>query len=209
MIYVYIAVSESRKLIKIGRTSDYKQRRTMLRGELKAPDLAYAVLIESDEFAMNHDEWQLHLKFAPHFLNGNTREQFVLCEETRRAIYEIAALAGKDGILAASSKVFLWSAVDGEKQHIGKPMKPPKGERFSRKPKQTGFHTLRIKLPDQLHARLRRMASDEEYAAQDRFTTSGTMQSLALRALTRLAGEGDAAKINPALASANPQKRGL
>ncbi len=68
---------------------------------------------------------------------------------------------------------------------------------------------LRIKLPDSLHARLRRMASDEEYAAQDRFTTSGTMQSLALRALTRLADEGDAAKINPALASANPQKRGL
>ncbi len=71
---------------------------------------------------------------------------------------------------------------------------------------------LRIKLPDQLHARLRRMASDEEYAAQDRFTTSGTMQSLALRALTRLADERDAfdaAKINPALASANPQKRGL
>ncbi len=199
MIHIYIAVSESRKLIKIGRTSDYKQRRTMLRGELKAPDLAYAVLIESDEFAMNHDEWQLHLKFAPHFLNGNTREQFVLNAETQRVVAKFADLSA-NGKLSKEIKAFFWPPAEGEKQHIGKPMKPPKGERFSRKPKQTGYTTLRIKLPDQLHARLKVQAA----------MTNSSMQELAVAGIKAVCPfpYENGSQI-PALASANPQKRGM
>ncbi len=60
---------------------------------------------------------------------------------------------------------------------------------------------LRIKLPDSLHARLKVQAA-----------TDGSMQVLAVVAIRQLLDACDVqrqAQLNPALASANPQKRGL
>ncbi len=48
---------------------------------------------------------------------------------------------------------------------------------------------LRLKLSDQLHARLRRMAASEVRECDDNFVSAGTMQSIGVRALTRLVDE--------------------